>query len=98
MSDERIRIGDAITLEYPPGVVGILRRLVDPAQSPGDTEWTCVVVIDVDKCCTMKILRGRVPNRLERRQLIKYFKDQGCHVGEWFRAKNGKPKKRVMVK
>lgn len=98
MPEERIRIGDAITLEYPPGTVGILRFLVDPTQSPGDTEWTCVVVIDVNKCCTIKILRGRVPNGFERRQLIKYFKAQGCHIGKWFRAKNGKAKKEVIVR
>jgi len=98
MTDERIRIGEAITLEYPHGTVGILRCLVDPAQSPGDTEWTCVVVIDKNKRCTIKILRGRVPNGLERRQLIKYFKAQGCHGGGWSRRKNGKPKKDITVK
>lgn len=98
MTDERIRIGEAITLEYPPGTVGILRCLVDPAQSPGDTEWTCVVVIDDDKCCTIKILRGRAPNGLERRQLIRYFNSQGCYVGEWFRAKNGKKLKKITMK
>lgn len=98
MTDERIRIGEAITLEYPPGTVGILRCLVDPAQSPGDTEWTCVVVIDKNKRCTIKILRGRVPNHRERRQLIKYFKAQGCHGGGWSRAKNGKNYKTVLIK
>ena len=56
------------------------------------------VVIDKNKRCTIKILRGRVPNHRERRQLIKYFKAQGCHGGGWSRAKNGKNAKTVFLK
>ena len=98
MTDERIRIGEAITIELLHGTVGLIRCLVDPTQSPGDVEWSCAFEIDEHNRCTIKILSGRrAPTHNERRQLVTYFKSQGYHGG-WSRRKNGKPKKEVTVK
>lgn len=97
-SGERIRIGEAITLEFPPGEIGFLRCLVDPSQSPGDVEWSCAVVIDENKKCTLNIFNGkRVPNRKEIRAMKKFFFGHGCD-GEWNRNHNGKPPKKILVK
>lgn len=97
MSSERIRIGDAITLEMPRGTVGLVRCLTDPTQSPGDVEWSCAVVIDDNKKCTIKILNGmRAPTGTEVKQLILYFKAHGCHGG-WLRHKNGRKPKEVII-
>ena len=98
MSEERIRVGEAITLEMLHGTVGLLRCLTDKNISPGSVEWSCAVVIDNNKKCHIKILNGsRGPTLTEVRQLKNYFKSQGCH-GEWHRYKNGRTPKKVIVK
>lgn len=99
MSNERIRIGPSITLEYPEGKVGLLRGLMDPNQSPGPTKWTCAVVLDEDKkLCYFKILEHRVPDSSEINDLREYFKSLGYRLGNWERAKNGKELKQVSVR
>ena len=93
----RIWISDTLTLEYPEGVVGLIRCLSKPLESPGPTEWACAVVID-NNTCTIKILNGsRGPTLTESKQLIKYFRSLG-YTGGWDRFKAGKPPKTISIK
>ena len=74
-------VSDNITIEYPKGVVGLIRCMSIPLESPGPTEWVCAVVIDNNKC-TIKILNGsRGPTVTKSKQLIKYFRSLGYTVG-----------------
>lgn len=98
MSPDRVRVGDALTIEMLHGEIGVIRCLRDPTQSPGDVEWSCAFVIDDTKKCTIKILCGvRAPTGTEVKQLIEYFKINGCHGG-WHRNKNGKDHKQIIIK
>jgi len=98
MTNERIRIGEAITLEYPPGIIGFLRCLTDPTHSPGDVEWSCAIV-ENDTHIAVNIFCGkRVPSQKEIDELTDYFTARGFSEGTWYRFKNGKKRKRVIIK
>jgi len=94
----RIWISDTLTLEYPEGVVGLIRCLSNPLESPGPTEWACAIVIDSKGECKIKILNGtRGPTLKETKQLIKYFSGLG-YTGGWNRYKKDKNPKIVVIK
>ena len=95
---ERIWIGDNITIEFPEGVVGLIRCLSIPGKSPGPTEWACAIVLNTDGTCVMKILNGtRCPKLKEINQIKKHFIAQG-YTGTWHRYKPNKPHKTVTIK
>lgn len=87
-----------MTLEYPPGVPGLIRCLTDPAQSPGNVEWSCAVFengTDVD----IKIFCGRrAPSQEEIDELTDYYTARGFFAGIWDRFKNGKKPRRVILR
>ena len=94
----RIWISDNITLQYPEGIVGFIRGLSIPLQSPGPTDWTCAIVIDDKGECDINVLEGvRGPTIREVKQLVKYFTGLG-YTGEWGRFKFGKPTKTISIK
>lgn len=94
----RILISENISLEYPTGKVGFLRCLVDPAQEPGDVNWSCAVVISDNMELRAAILKGgKRPMTISEVKLLKeYFQSQGCHGG-WGRYHNGKPHKEIYI-
>jgi hypothetical protein len=91
-------VSDNITIEYPKGVVGLIRCMSIPLEFPaGGMEWACAVVINNNEC-TIKILNGiRGPTLTESKQLIKYFRSLG-YTGGWDRFKTGKPPKTISIK
>ena len=92
-------VSDNITIEYPKGVVGLIRCMSIPLEFPaGDMEWGCVIVIDDNGECILKLMNGkRGPTLKETKLLIEYFRALG-YTGGWDRAKVGKPTKTISIK
>ena len=91
-------IDGALTVDMAVGKVGFIRCHSDQKKIPGETEWSCAVEINADGQYEFKILAGkRCPTRDEVRRLTKYLTSQG-YIGIWYRYKNGKKPKTVLIK
>ncbi len=87
----------ALTVERATGIVFYVRYHIDANQIPGDVEWSCAVEVDANGECEVKILSKTSPTGAQTKKLIRYFKSLGC-TGGWWRFKNGKPPKRIIIK